>query len=208
MKYLDFRKKINNLPLFETRDLKLILGKELSRSFLNLLRNWEKSGYLIKIRKGLYLPEDLANSVDPILLATKIYQPSYVSLETALSHYGIIPEAVFTTTSVTTKKTKEFKNSRFGKFSYQKIKKNAFGGFETFSKNNISYKLALPEKAVIDFLYLNRKILSGTQQQFEGYRFSKEYRYNKGKLLKFSKLFSNKKTLFLTQEFIKHYASR
>lgn len=208
MRYFEFRKKIKDFPLFETRDLKLILGEEFNRSFLNLLKNWEESGHIIKIRKGLYLLEDANDLIDPIFLAPKIYQPSYVSLETALSYYGIIPEAVFTTTSVTTRKTKEFHHSLFGKFSYQKIKRNAFGGFETFNKNGFSYKLALPEKAIVDFLYLNRKILDGTQEQFESCRFNEEYKYGKNKLLKFSKLFVNKKTLFLTREFIKFYASK
>jgi len=128
-------------------------------------------------------------------------------METALSHYGIIPEAVFTTTSVTTKKTKKFHNDHFGGFIYQKIKKSAFGGFETFIKNNISYNLALPEKAVVDFFYLNRKIIDGTLEQFEGYRFNDDYRYDKRRLIRFAKSFDNKKTLFLTQEFIKYYVS-
>ncbi len=208
MNYLEFRKRIKDFPLVKTSELELILEGEYSKSFLNNLANWEKAGYLIKIRKGLYFPSDLASSTSSISLATKIYYPSYVSLETALGYYGIIPEAVFTVTSVTTRKTKTFKNDIFGTFSYQKIKKEVFGGFETFEKNGISYNIATAEKAIVDFLYLNRNIISGNKEQFEGYRFSEDFKYKKGKLLQFAKDFKNEKTLFLTNNFIKQYVTK
>ncbi len=208
MNYLEFRKKIEEFPLFETGDLRLILGKKYNRSFLNNLKNWEKAEYIVRIRKGLYFPGDLAVSFNPIFLAKKIYQPSYVSLETALGYYGIIPEAVFTTTSVTTRKTKDFSSAQFGKFTYQKIKATAFGGFETFMEKGVSYNLALPEKSIADFFYLNRAKLDGSVEQFESYRFNEEYKYNRKTLLKFAKVFDNKKVSFLIQEFIKHYASK
>ena len=121
MNYFKFRKKIEELPLFETRDLKLILGKEFNKSFLNNLKNWENKEYLIRIRKGLFLPEDLKIAVSPMMLATKIYHPSYVSMESALGYYGIIPEAVFTATSVTTRKTESFTTKDFGKFTLESL---------------------------------------------------------------------------------------
>ena len=130
------------------------------------------------LRRGLCIIADIKDDVDVMIFATKIYQPSYISMETALSFYGIIPEAVFTTTSVTTRKTKEFKTP-MGNFSYQKIKKEAFGGFETKNENGISYKLALPEKALIDFFYLNKNILDGSQEQFKSYRFDEDFDFDK-----------------------------
>ncbi len=207
MKYLEFKKRTEELPLFETKELKLILGNQFNRSLLNNLSNWEKSNRLTKIRKSLYVSENSANVLNPFQLATKIYHPSYVSLETALGHYGIIPEAVFTTTSITTKKTKNFETNDFGKFSYQKIKKEAFDGFETFTKNNVSYKIAFPEKALIDFFYLNKNSMNGSFEQFQSFRFNQDFNYNKQKLLKFAKLFKNKKVLFLTNNFI-NYVTR
>ncbi len=207
MKYLDFRKKIEELPLFETRELRLVLGKEFNRSFLNNLKCWERKNYLIKIRKGLYLLADIKAKISPFMLAAKICFPSYVSLESALSYYGIIPEAVFTTTSVTTRKTATFATGDFGQFSYQKIKKQAFGGFVKYRENHISYNLALPEKALADFFYLNRNILNGSKEQFASYRFSENFKYDKKRLLRFSRVFENKKLIKLTNNFIQYYAS-
>ncbi len=207
MNYFEFEKLVKDYPLFETRELKLILGEKLNRAFLNNLKNWERKGYLVKLKKGLFLLENARFEIDPFVAASKIYSPSYVSLETALSFYGIIPEAVFTVTSVTSRKTRSFSN-KLGKFTYQKIKKDAFLGHVTKKKGNISYSFALPEKALVDFCYLNRHVINGTLTGFESYRFSKEFKYSKNKLLMFSKSFNNKKLKFLINNFIRYYATR
>lgn len=207
MKFIEFKKRIEEIPLFQTKELRLILGKKFTHSFLNNLKNWQKQGYLIRVRKGFYYPDDLKSATNPIILASKIYYPSYVSLESALGHYGIIPEAVFSTTSVTTRKTKSFLSGYFGKFVYKKIKSSAFGGFITRQEKNVSFNLAVPEKALVDFFYLNRNILNGTREQFFGYRFNEDFRYDKKKLLGFAKYFKNKKVLQLTEKFIQYYAS-
>ncbi|GBE17229.1 hypothetical protein BMS3Abin15_01066 [bacterium BMS3Abin15] len=207
MNFFDFKQKTEELPLFETRELRLILGNDFSVTTLINLKNWMKKGYLVMLRRGLYIISEVTKNTDAMQFAAKIYSPSYVSLEMALGFYGIIPEAVFTVTSVTTRKTKKFKTP-VGDFSYQKIKKEAFGGFETKKQNGISFNLALPEKALVDFFYLNRNILNGTKAQLEGYRFSEEFKYNKSRLMAFAKKYENKKVLFLTQEFIKYYATR
>jgi predicted transcriptional regulator of viral defense system len=208
MNYLEFSRKIADYPLFSTKDLRLIFGADFKKSFLNKLEYWQKKHYLIQLRKSLYILGYLRHSVDPLILASKMYPPAYVSLETALAYYGIIPEAVFTVTSVTSRETKTFSND-FGKFTYQKIKKSTFGGYETITKKEfgISYNLAVPEKALMDFFYLNRNILDGTQTQFEGYRFSEDFKYSKKKLMQFAKAFKNKKVLMLTNNFIKFYVA-
>ncbi len=193
--------------MFQTKELRLILGKKFTKSFLNNLKNWQRQDYLVKIRKGFYYVDDLRGETSPIILASKIYFPSYVSMESALGYYGIIPEAVFSTTSVTTRKAKSFMNEYFGKFSYKKIKKEAFGGFVTQQEKNVSFNLALPEKALVDFFYLNRNILNGTREQFSGYRFNEDFKYNKKRLIFFAKSFKNKKVSRLAEKFIQYYAS-
>ncbi len=206
MNFLEFKKKTEELPYFETKELRLILGADFTSTTLVNLKNWVNKKYLIMLRRGLYALSEVKDRTDAMVFAAKIYVPSYVSLETALSFYGIIPEVVFTVTSVTTRKTKTFKTP-IGNFSYQKIKKEAFGGFETKKQNNISFNLAIPEKALVDFFYLNRNILNGDQEQFQGYRFNEDFKYDAKKLLNFAKAFQNKKVLFLTQNFIKYYAA-
>ncbi|PIP27900.1 MAG: hypothetical protein COX29_04050 [Candidatus Moranbacteria bacterium CG23_combo_of_CG06-09_8_20_14_all_35_22] len=206
MNIFEFKKKVKELPYFETKELRLILGSDFTSTTLVNLKNWVNKNYLIMLRRGLYAIAEELDDVDLMAFATKIYQPSYVSMEMALSFYGIIPEAVFTVTSVTTRKTKEFRTVK-GNFSYQKIKKVAFGGYETKKIGKISFNLALPEKAIVDFLYLNRNILNGQAEQFSEYRFNEDFKYDAKKMLDFAKAFQNKKVLFLTNNFIKHYAS-
>ncbi len=207
MNFIEFKEKTRELPFFETRELRLILGTEFSSTTLNNLKNWSRKGYLTMLRRGLYIISEVGSRIDTMILATKIYFPSYVSLETALGYYGIIPEAVFTTTSVTTRKTKAFKTP-LGNFSYQKIKTRAFGGFETKQQDGISFNLARPEKALVDFFYLNSRILNGSNEQFAEYRFNEDFQFKKKELLDFAKAFQNRKVLFLTQKFIEIYDTK
>jgi predicted transcriptional regulator of viral defense system len=89
-----------------------------------------------------------------MFLAGKIYRPSYISLHSALSVYGIIPETVVQLTGVTPLKTAVFTN-RFGEYSYKSIKQDLMFGY---SKREVSGGLATDfatvEKALIDLLYL------------------------------------------------------
>ncbi|MEF3692175.1 MAG: hypothetical protein V3574_03945 [Candidatus Moraniibacteriota bacterium] len=207
MNIFEFKKKVEELPYFETKELRLILGADFTATTLVNLKNWIKKGHLVMLRRGLYVLSEIQHKVDSVVFATKIYAPSYVSMETALSFYGIIPEAVFTVTSVTSRKTKYF-NTPLGNYSYRKIKKEAFGGFETKTQKGISFNLALPEKALVDFLYLNRNILNGEREQFQGYRFNEDFKFDAKKLITFAEAFDNKKLLFLTNNFIKYYVTR
>ena len=89
----------------------------------NNLSRWVKKGYLIKLRNGYYtFREYMATQNINLYLANRIYRPSYISLHTALAFYGLIPESVTQTTSVSTLKTALFRNT-IGVFSYKKIKK-------------------------------------------------------------------------------------
>ena len=206
MRFSEFKKLLSSYPLFSTKDLSIFLGGKYNRSTLNNLKRWEDSGLLIQLCRGVYLfgEYDVENLA---MLARKIYDPSYVSLEYALGYYGIIPEMVFSVTSVTTRLTKEFYNSA-GHFYYHKIKKTAFSGYIPMVKDGISYYFATPEKALVDFLYLHRDDLDGSKNQFESYRFNEEYQWKKGQLLSYAKLFSNKKTILLTYKFIELYCHK
>lgn len=206
MNIFEFKEKIKLLPYFETKELRLILDREFTSTTLVNLKNWVNKGHLIMLRRGLYMMRELRDKIDVMVFSTKLYAPSYVSLEMALHHYGIIPEAVFTVTSVTTRKTKSF-STPLGMFSFQKIKKEAFGGFETVLREGVSFNLAVPEKAVVDFLYLNRNILNGSREQFEGYRFNEDFAFDEKKLREFASAFNNAKTTMLTDTFIKRYVA-
>jgi len=121
----------------------------------NNLGRWVKKGYLLKLRNNLYTFSELKN-VNNIhfYIANRIYRPSYLSLHTALSFHGLIPESIVQTTSVSTMKTARFKNE-LGSFSYKKIKNELFFGYTQleFTKDK-TFLIALPEKALLDLLYL------------------------------------------------------
>lgn len=149
MKYQDFKRAINK-PYFSRMDI-LLRGIDV---FGHQLSSWRKKGYLENVKKGLDVFVDEKGKVSPEEISFLLYQPSYLSLEYALCHYGIIPEMVFTKTAVTTKTTRKFSNG-FGTFSYRHIQPKLFFGYVTKETVSGKYLLAEPEKALLDYLYFN-----------------------------------------------------
>lgn len=119
------------------------------------LYQWQQAGYIVSLRQGWYAFADYVQQPDYArYFAGKMCAPSYISLHSALSFYGIIPEAVVEITSVTTQKTCRYENA-FGQFSYQTIRPRLFWGFEPKTmRDGKQYMMATPEKAIIDLLYL------------------------------------------------------
>ena len=119
------------------------------------LSRWVKKGYIAKLRQDWYAFSELQREPDMArFIAGKIYSPSYISLHSALSIYGIIPEAVTQITCVTTSRPTSY-NNPFGQFHYQTIKSELFFGYKQVSLNRGgSYLIAEPEKAIVDLLYL------------------------------------------------------
>lgn len=109
-----------------------------------------RSGLFVKLRSNAYMLKD--GHPPAYVVANRLYQPSYVSLETALAHYGLIPETVYTVTSVTPKSTREF-TTPLGAFTYQRIKRRAFTGYRAQRIEGQVVLLAEPEKALVDYLY-------------------------------------------------------
>jgi predicted transcriptional regulator of viral defense system len=136
------------------------------------LNDWLNNGWIKRIRRFWYADSSFnPEGYDYFFIANKIYSPSYISLESALSHYGFIPETALQITSVSTRKTNLF-DTQFGVFSYQSIKNNLYFGYEIIENNNRSFTLATPEKAILDYLYLHFEISS--IEDFEGLRFNRE----------------------------------
>jgi len=121
-----------------------------------------------------------------LYLANKLYSPSYISREFALSYHRVIPENVYEITSVTTKATRSFK--RFDKiYSYRKIMTKAFTGYTVEKQRGFTFRIADAEKAFVDTLYY--RVLFGKKPLT---RFKKE-RINLGKALRYAELFCNRK---------------
>lgn len=147
--------KGKSLGIFSARDIQALFGvSSISASFL--LHRYNKTGFIVRIKRGCYVFPD---AIPPELyIANKLYGPSYISCEFALSYHGIIPETVYEITSVSTKATRQFETQ--GKiYSYHRIKKSIFTGYLVAKQQGFSFLIADPEKALVDTLYY--RVLSG-----------------------------------------------
>lgn len=121
----------------------------------NNLGRWVKKGYIIKLRNGFYcFPEYISMPQIALYIANQIYKPSYISLHTVLSFYGLIPESVSQITSVSGMKTNNYQNS-FGNFTYHQVHPDYYFGYEQKSmQDGRMIQMAYPEKAILDLFYL------------------------------------------------------
>lgn len=149
MKYIQL---LNNLssPIFTLQDLRV----QGIKVYPYQLSQWREQGYLRKLKNGIYLIDSRKKEVTKEHIAFRLYQPSYLSLEWALSVHGLIPEVVYQCVSVTARSTREFSND-MGLFVYRHVKKELFFGYRKEERNGSVYLIAEPEKALLDYIYLN-----------------------------------------------------
>jgi predicted transcriptional regulator of viral defense system len=148
------REILKTIPAFNTRRLV----------------EWQQKGYLKKIRNNWYLFSDIKQDEHfQFLIANRIYSPSDISLESALSYYNIIPETTFSVFSVCSLKTQEF-NIFSVRFKYHHVKPTLLFGYKLIGDLAQSTRIAYPEKAIIDYLYLHSEIKS--IEDLEGMRFN------------------------------------
>lgn len=108
-----------------------------------------RSGELIQLRRGLYATR---RDMNPLCLAASLYGPSYISFETALAYYGLIPEAVREIGSATIKRPKEFETG-FGRYRFYSIPEGVYPiGIERVTESGIPFLIASPTKALCDRL--------------------------------------------------------
>lgn len=151
MNYIQFRNIMQKYPVFSISEIE----KQFPGFDSRRLVEWQKKGYIEKLRNKYYYFAD--QSIEEGFLfytANNIYSPSYISLESALSIYNIIPEGVFQITCITTRKTNLIDTS-LGEFKYRHIKSDLYFGYSLKEWRKYRYLIAEPEKAIIDFLYYN-----------------------------------------------------
>ena len=144
------------------------------------LARWHKAGKLIRLKRGVYQFAD--RKVDEFSLANFLYSPSYISLETTLNNLGVIPDVSANVTSVSPVTTKTIKTVK-GTFIYSKINQGLYFGWQKIKDGSGTYyQIALPEKALLDWIYL-RKISNLKEQRvdFSG--------LNRTRLKQFSRFF-------------------
>ena len=185
MKFSDLQKKMAQRLYFRPPDLhngKIPYAHEIVQ-----LSRWAREGKVVRLRKGLYTlgAAERKGEVSTLSLAEPLYRPSYLSLEWALSFYGILPEAVGTFTSVTSLKTARFQNA-LGLFTYRHLDPRFFFGQKHLNLPTPHW-IARPEKALLDFIHLcvPRSSPLTAELFMEGYRFQNMNTLRKIHLKKF-----------------------
>jgi len=165
---------------FTLLELSQWVGGTSNRQFA-LLKRALKAGEVIRIHRGLYClaPKYLRRKPDPMVFAQAIHGPSYISLETALSYHGWIPEAVYAITSASMDRAREFETP-LGYFSFTRIPQKVFytevtriekqNGSETGLRAGESFLIASPLKAMADYVYAHRLDWASTGPVIESLR--------------------------------------
>ncbi len=156
MRYEELLEIVGDEPVFRSSLLKA--GEVDPVDVASQLSRWVKSGKLLGLRRGVYALAEPYRARDPhpFEIANLLVKPSYVSLESALSFHGLIPEAVFTVTSVTTARPSTLETP-LGRFDYRHISPDLMWGYTATAVVQADRALtfvARPEKALLDLFYL------------------------------------------------------
>jgi len=154
MQFQDLLELLSGEPLFETG---LLLAGKTDADYVRVqLSRWTAQGRLLQLRRGLYVvaPPYRTREPHPFAVANLLQRASYVSLHAALAYYGLIPEYVALTTSVSTGRTRHW-DTPLGSYAYRHIQPALFWGYrQTEVYPGQHAYLATPEKALLDLVYL------------------------------------------------------
>jgi predicted transcriptional regulator of viral defense system len=163
MRFEELLELVGDEPVFAS-SLLSVVGVSPQQAKLQLVR-WVNDRKLIRLRRSLYALNLPFRKVEahPFLLANRIRKASYVSLQSALSYYNLIPEHVPVVTSVTTGRPEEVR-TELGIYVFRHVQKPVFGGFLSVKMApGQSAFLATPEKALLDLIYFSP---GGDQEAF------------------------------------------
>lgn len=198
MKFTEIVKHFRDRPFFESREV-LLLFEEPAQQVQARLSRWRHQGKLIQLRRGRYLlsEEHRRFEVADFYIANYLYRPSYVSLQSALEHYGMIPEAVGMVLSLTTLHGGEWQTPA-GVFRYRSIGTARFWGYQQHSAvrpggeaRQRRFLIASPEKAVLDLFYLEPGEWTG--ERLEGLRLQNLGAIDRQRLVDFAEKFRSPK---------------
>ena len=143
--------ELGNIPVSSSTILSLYPDLKSKRTKIATL---EKANEIIRLKRNMFIvnPDETGMKLSTGLIANHLLAPSYVSMQSALRYYGLIPEAVYTMQSMTFKAARNF-NTPVGNFHYQHISKEAYPiGLAQIKEGNVVYIMATPEKALCDLL--------------------------------------------------------
>ncbi|HQJ32669.1 MAG TPA: hypothetical protein PLO13_04875 [Anaerolineaceae bacterium] len=153
MEFNSLLKLIGDEPIFESS---ILLAGDVDPKLIRIqLSRWIKAGKIYQLRRGLYsiAPLYQRQQPHPFLVANHLQKASYVSLQSALSFYGLIPEVVNITTSVSTGRPERL-DTPLGTFEFRHIKTELLFGYRMTELGEQSALIATPEKALLDLIYL------------------------------------------------------
>jgi predicted transcriptional regulator of viral defense system len=154
VKFEELLETVGALPLF--RSSLLLAGDRDPSDVRRQLSRWTRSGKVVQLRRNVYALGPSWRRVEPhpFVAANELQRSSYVSLESILAQYGMIPEAVPVTTSVSTGRPGSI-DTPLGRFDYRHIAAPAFFGYRKVRVSPDQEALiAEPEKALLDLVYL------------------------------------------------------
>lgn len=151
MKFNELLDLVADQPLFETG---LLLSGEVDPNDVRRqLSRWVSTRKLKQLRRGLYMlaPPYQKISAHPFLIANFLMPGSYVSMQSALAYYGLIPEYAARTWSMTTARPAQWD----GGFHFQHLAPHLFFGYQRVKlPQEQSAFVAIPEKAILDLTHL------------------------------------------------------
>ncbi len=140
-----------------------------------------RAGELIRLKRGIYtLADEFRDySLHPFTFAQSLEPGSYISLETALSYHGWIPEGVYTTASILPgRKVKEYEHEKFGYFTFHPLATNKGYFLELVGRLKINEQTMLvaePIRALMDLVCLRKMKWQGIGWLIEGLRIDLDY---------------------------------
>lgn len=168
---------LDHLPYDVISDDELTtLIRKSAPSRYNQIKRALAKGDLIQVRRGLYSLSKRyqRHGINPHVLSQRIYGPSYVSFESALSYHGLIPEAVYSTTSASSKRSREF-HTPLGVFYYTQIPVRVFfEGVKRVENQDEVFLMATPLKALTDYVYVHHLDWGGIEPLINSLRIGRE----------------------------------
>lgn len=154
------------------------------------LHQWTAAGDLVRFKRGVYgFPGEVA---DKIALVPELYGPAYVSLESALHAYGLLPDVVFSVTLVTPRLTRRF-TTPVGEFVFHHIKPTLFWGYDPQTL------MGEREKVLVDYFYFNSARLTPARDFWREMRWQNLDQVNFRQARQIAKKFGSKKVTRLLE---------
>lgn len=155
---IKYQKELEAMPYLNKQSASVLIGKK-GKNLDKKISRLIEIGYLDVIKKGLYVSSIYIEKTEKEsyfeYIANILRTPSYISSEYILSRRGVIPEVVYTVTSITNKTSRRF-NNFMGSFIYKNIKNILFTGYNEVVWEDNTINIATTGKALFDFFYLKK----------------------------------------------------